>query len=484
MTTTWGNLRPYENSRGFGMPKGVPRGCELSEVHVLHRHAQRYPAGEPLEFVDKLATYKTAHPRRTIGKGSLKFLNDWENLLGMDTLLATGSSTEATSGANFWNKYARLLYRAGPGVARWNESLNVFPNGTARPHPIFRTTTQDRILESAKWWLSGFFSDTDANGSQDRYSLVVIPEAERFNNTLAPYFSCTKTHHSGSKSRGQWTSTYTKDAVERFSNLLPADFNLTGSNVREMQLLCAYEWTGFGGSNFCSLFTEQEWRDFEYSTDIEFYAESGFGSPVGRAFGIGYVEELVARLERRLLYTSDTSVNVDFDSNATTFPLHQPFYLDMSHDVTILAVLTALGLDYFNHGPRGLPGDVKRVPRHTFKASEVIPFGARLVSEIWTCPCERPSFERLLAVLYKNPSLSQKKCTNNYIRFVLNDAPLPLHGLPRCRHSKKGFCPVNQFARALPALKKEAMYQWACFGNYTAPGHQVGNGHPEELPSA
>lgn len=162
ITTSCGHLSPYKDADGFNISKGVPKGCELSQVHVLHRHAQRYPTAYALDglgmeqFSGKLVNYTKAHPNATIGHGPLSFLNDWEYLLGKDTLLVTGTSTEATSGANFWARYGRALYRAAPAVPAWNESLNVYPNGTARPKPVFRTTSQGRILESARWWLSEF----------------------------------------------------------------------------------------------------------------------------------------------------------------------------------------------------------------------------------------------------------------------------------------------------------------------------------------
>lgn len=163
ITRSWGNLSPYQDAPGFSEPKGMPRGCELSQVHVLHRHAQRYPTDSDLDgggmeaFAKKLKNYEQKHQTSKIGRGPLSFLNDWEYLLGEDLLLPTGAATEATSGANIWSRYGRLLYHAGRGQAAWDESLNVFPNGTARPKPVFRTTDQARILESARWWLSMLF---------------------------------------------------------------------------------------------------------------------------------------------------------------------------------------------------------------------------------------------------------------------------------------------------------------------------------------
>lgn len=164
MKTSWGNLSPYADSPGFGIDKGFPAECELSQVHVLHRHAQRYPTSWPLDagamesFAQKVSNYTRDVPYRHLGSGPLLFLKDWQYVLGLDTLLPTGAATETASGALFWSQYGRLLYRAGRGDAVYDPSMNVYPNGTARPKPTFRTTSYPRILESARWWLSEYCS--------------------------------------------------------------------------------------------------------------------------------------------------------------------------------------------------------------------------------------------------------------------------------------------------------------------------------------
>ncbi|KAI9925832.1 hypothetical protein MW887_005638 [Aspergillus wentii] len=484
MKTSWGNLSPYKEAGSFNVSKGVPGGCELSQVHVLHRHAQRYPTGAPLDgvpmesFHDKFVNYTRSHPNEAVGKGPLAFLNDWEYFLGEELLLTTGAATEATSGADTWAKYGRTVYRASPGEASWNESMNVYPNGTARSKPVFRTTSQARILESARWWLSGFFGNTGANSSYDQYDLVIIPEVNPFNNTLAPGSACPGAHTDGDDSAEVFATKALSPALKRLSKFLPSDFNLTSSDVLGMITLCPYEYATLGSSAFCSLFTEQEWRDFEYITDVIFYGDYGFGSPSGRAQGIGYVLELAARLEAKLIYSSDTSINYTYDDNTAQFPLHQPLYMDMSHDDNIVSVIAALGMEYFNYGSQGLPGDLTKSPPRTFKLNEITPFGARFISEVWTCPSDT-SFDNLGATLYKNPDLSSKKDTKDYIRFVLNNAPVPLKGVPGCDGAKNGFCAVPDFLKGVPDMKKEAEYQYACYGDYNSTG-QVGDGYPEE----
>lgn len=268
---------------------------------------------------------------------------------------------------------------------------------------------------------------------------------------------------------------YTQHARSRLSAYFPHDFNLTASDVLAMQNICVYEYTSLAGSFFCSLFTEQEWKDFEYNIDVQYYGDYAYGSPTGRAQGIGYVVELAARLQHKLLTSSDTSVNYTYDNNVKQFPFGQPFYMDMSHDDIILSVISALGLEYFNYGPKGLPVELDHAPKRTFHLSEMTPFGARFMSEIWTCPSS-VSFDSLDPVLYTNPELGSKD-TKSYIRFVLNNSPLPLKGLVGCEHAKDGFCPVDTFLKGVPTLKEKAKYQEACFGNYTT-GRQVGDGAP------
>jgi hypothetical protein len=483
MKSSWAHLSPYVDASGFNVSKGFPSECELSQVHILHRHAQRYPTYYPLDgegmerFAQKLANYSRKHPQKKVGSGPLAFLNDWEYILGLNTLLPTGAATEVTSGALFWSQYGRLLYRAEASQAAWNSTLNVYPNGTARPKPTFRTTSYPRILESARWWLSGFFGNTGANSSYAEYDLTIIPEVDDFNNTLSSTSSCTEGMEPGDASGEAFaSSSLVKNARQRFAAHLPDDLKLDTLDIVAMFNICPYEYATLGQSSFCALFTELEWRDFEYFIDLQFYGRYGFGAPSGRAQGIGYVQELAARLQSRLITSSESSINYTYDDNTKTFPLDQPLYMDMSHDDIIVSVLTALGLNYFKAGPHGLPVSVAHAPHRNFILNQMTPFGARLFSEIWTCPKDA-SLEHLQPQKYKNPDLSSEPNTTDYIRFVLNNAPLPLDGLSECDGSVNGFCEVDKFLSAITKLNKEAMYQEACFGDYNITS-QVGNGQP------
>ena len=114
-----------------------------------------------------------------------------------------------------------------------------------------------------------------------------------------------------------------------------------------MQTLCPYETVAFGYSAFCDLFTYEEWRGFEYSIDVNFAGNNYFQSPTGRAVGIGYVQEILARLQHHVLTTTGTQANLTLDNNTRTFPLNQSLYFDFSHDTNMAAILTAFGFTQF-----------------------------------------------------------------------------------------------------------------------------------------
>jgi hypothetical protein len=63
---------------------------------------------------------------------------------------------------------------------------------------------------------------------------------------------------------------------------------------------------------------------------------SAFGSPVGRVQGIGYVQELVARLTHTPIEIHNSSTNSTLDDNPITFPLGQSLYVDATHEVVVL----------------------------------------------------------------------------------------------------------------------------------------------------
>lgn len=78
-----------------------------------------------------------------------------------------------------------------------------------------------------------------------------------------------------------------------------------------------------------------------------FWYDSAFGAPLARVQGIGYVQELVARLTQTPIETHNSSTNATLNDNPITFPLGQSLYVDATHEVVVLNSSSSVHLQYF-----------------------------------------------------------------------------------------------------------------------------------------
>jgi hypothetical protein len=91
----FGNLAPWESVQSFGLPNAsplVPRGCNLVQVHLIHRHGARYPTSGALPAVFAAKLHAAAISSGFSASGPLKFLNTWTYRLGAETLTPFGRS--------------------------------------------------------------------------------------------------------------------------------------------------------------------------------------------------------------------------------------------------------------------------------------------------------------------------------------------------------------------------------------------------------
>lgn len=275
----------------------------------------------------------------------------------------------------------------------------------------------------------------------------------------------------GDKQMWKYAGFYLPHATKRLSKYTPKHLDLHIKDTYAMQLLCAYETQFLGVSEFCSLFTRDEWQGFEQSLDIRFFYKHSFGNPTARSQGIGYVEELLARLQGKLINSSDTSVNSSITDNEDTFPLGMKFYADFTHDKMVLATLTALSLDYFRHAP-----DLKKYPPKkgsSFQVSHMAPFTARLITEVIGCDSAHPKPEkkervRYYASQYGYEDLESKKSRHQFVRMRLNGGILPLSSIRggACKGRSDELCPLESFVKSQAKAKERANYREACFGDY------------------
>lgn len=304
-------------------------------------------------------------------------------------LTGLGAVTEVQADVTFWNRYGRTLCNASVGQLAYNAS---YPNGTARPKLVLRTTSQSRIYNSLTNWALGFFGvsfqqvpDPTLANFTSPFNVVVIPGGGTENNTLASYDPCFNDNDDvigflGDSDLFSYITKYLKDATARLQPYVPSGFQLTTNDTYAMQSICAYEMGYIRSSDFCYLFTEDEWSGFENTLYIEYYYDYAYGKSNWTLSWYRICARAHRTIGKEYIFTSNSSVNSTLDDHATDFPLGQAFYADITHDDIIVSVLTALSLDYIRDPPSltQFPPD----PNRHFILSHLTPFGGRLVTEV------------------------------------------------------------------------------------------------------
>jgi hypothetical protein len=80
--------------------------------------------------------------------------------------------------------------------------------------------------------------------------------------------------------------------------------------------------------------------------------------------------------------------------------------------------------------------------------NQIAPFGTNLVGQVLSCPAsDEPT----------------------HIRWILNDAVLPLTGVQGCKANSDGLCDLKTYIAAMQKRIKEVDFNFDCFGNYTVP---------------
>jgi len=51
-------------------------------------------------------------------------------------------------------------------------------------------------------------------------------------------------------------------------------------DIQAMFFMCPFQINSWGESPFCDIFTEKEWKYFNYARDLATYYASGYSSPV------------------------------------------------------------------------------------------------------------------------------------------------------------------------------------------------------------
>ena len=290
----------------------------MTFVQVLSRHGSRDPTFfKTLAYaslVDKIKTNVYTFPT------AYSFLKDFNYTLGSDQLTDFGQKEMYSSGLKFYHQYKSLAISSTPFI---------------------RAGGQERVVQSAMNFTQGFHMAKSEDMPKDEpdsypYPVLEISESPESNNTL---------HHSlcdafeendlASEAQQVWLDQFGPPITSRLNRDLPGA-NLTSMDTVQLMDFCPFHTvaTEFGSlSPFCNLFTELEWHEYDYLQSLGKYYGYANGNPLGPTQGVGFANELIARMTRSPVQDR-TSVNQTLDSSNATFPLgaDMTLYADFSHD--------------------------------------------------------------------------------------------------------------------------------------------------------
>ncbi|KLU81951.1 phytase [Magnaporthiopsis poae ATCC 64411] len=398
----WGQTSPW-----FSVPSEIdaslPVGCEITFAQVLSRHGARDPTAKKSQAYK--ATIARIQSSVTKYGDGFTFLKDYKYKFGADQLSDFGRNQMLNSGIHFYGRYRALARTATPFI---------------------RASGQQRIIESGDKWAQGFHQARVADGvgaGNDGfpYPKVLISEAKGSNNTL-DHGLCTafeKRDKASERVFAKFLASFGGPIQDRLNKGLPGA-NITLDEVVHLMDLCPFESvarTDGKLSEFCGLFTKEEWRSYDYMASLNKYYSYGQGSALGPTQGVGFTNELLARLTGKPV-SDRTSTNRTLTSNPATFPLGKKLYADFSHDNDMLAIYNAIGL---------------------YNATTITQARAAAVFIMTSESITRMYVEKMKC----GATAGQNK---ELVRILVNDRVIPLQN---CGADKLGRCELNKFVNSL-----------------------------------
>jgi hypothetical protein len=262
------------------------------------------------------------------------------------------------------------------------------------------------------------------------YPILIISEEEGMNNTLN-HDLCTSFESGnystvGSSAQSTWAKIFVPSITKRLNTDLVGS-NLTDSQTISLMDLCPFNTVAsINGtiSPFCNLFNTTEWQYYDYYQSLGKYYGYGSGNPMGPTQGVGFTNELIARMTNTPV-DDHTSTNSTLDSSSTTFPTGGQFVLfaDFTHDNDMTGIFAAMGL--YN-----TTADLSKTSLQTtdetngYSASSTVPFSSRVYFEKLSCDGQ----------------------SEEMVRILVNDRVIPLQN---CNADLLGMCTLTNWVESL-----------------------------------
>ncbi|KAF2157348.1 phosphoglycerate mutase-like protein [Myriangium duriaei CBS 260.36] len=345
-------IAPYFEPEDPPFDPAPPQGCNVTRAAYLVRHAAIIANDFDYEsyiepFVKKINASRGNSSIDWNRSHTLAFLSTWTSPISdsdIEKLSKVGELEAMKLGVDIYARYPDFK----------------------QPQQVW-TSTAERTERSAKSFVEGLAIKDNVT------SVVSVSEAEEEGaDSLTPYEGCPAYSSSRGSSQSKiFQDKYTAPIISRFHSEIPA-FNWTSSDVYAMQQLCGYETVIRGDSPFCSLdlFSANEWLQFEYTNDLMYWHNTGYGNPISGVLGFPWVNATA-----ELLTSSNAS---------------QDLFVSFTHRELPPTVLVTLGL--FNNSAFSASNDVNATMpndtlnyQRTWQSSKFLPFLTNIAIERLEC---------------------------------------------------------------------------------------------------
>jgi len=350
-----GGNGPWIPRASAGRFERLPLKCEIDQVHMISRHAERFPTRHA--GARHLALLHRLKAPDVHLEGSLDFVSDWEyftNTTSPDFENLTSRGPYAgTVQAHNTGRELRERYGA---LVKANQSTNLW------------ACSSHRDVATARYFATGFFGSSWEEDLSAK--LHIIPEdAQRGADTLTPGDTClnyienkTHGHDRGYIELGKWQDIFSTSIAHRLKEYA-GGLSFSPVEIYSMMEMCGFEILARGSSPWCDIFTHQEWLEFEYGRDLLHFYRAGPGNKYAGAMGWLWLNATTA------LLTNDAASGV---------------YFSFVHDGDIIPLLATLGTLDESKNLGYLPSDKMKANRN-WRTSDVVPMGGRLIIERVTC---------------------------------------------------------------------------------------------------
>ncbi|KAL8303096.1 hypothetical protein RB597_005275 [Gaeumannomyces tritici] len=388
-------ISPYFEPLDPPASPGAPQGCTAERAAYLIRHGSIYANDFDFDTYMEPFVQKLSNKTGTVDWSKvpdLNFLAGWEAPVSEAeaSLLTRVGKLQATQlGVDLFFRYPHLKV----------------------PLKIYASSAE-RTFRSAASIVRGFELDDNT------INVVSIYESEQSGaDGLTPYKGCPAYSSSaGSDESSAFQERFTDPIKARLNSVAPG-FNFTTEDVFGMMQFCGYETVIRGRSRFCDLdlFTPDDWLAWEYSEDLRYFYNAGYGNAVVGSIGMPWFNATA-----NLLLSDDRSSS------------REDLYVSVTHREMPPMVMVAMGLfnnsDHFAGGSAASINDTMPLDRinhrRAWRTSHIIPFLGNLAIERLNC------------------SGSYGFADGQYYRVLVNSAPQPI---PTCADGPGTTCSRSAF---------------------------------------